>query len=339
MTVTQKPSLLNCSDIKSIQQLVYLVYKDAYASDWIYKKEELKNKIRSKELTFLGIKKNGMLVGLLCMSYPHPTQYVIELNKLIIHPAYRAYQNGSVIRSLIMESKKIVNNLAEKTHVCVLLTAPIVKHQLSQKLQLILGLYSVGIAYCTRPDEHELHKILKNKTQSLNLASLKRNDQVISIYCYKNKLSIIDICLPRKYFLILESLLPHEKLSIFNSKKSKPLPNNDVNLQIKPRQSFVTFKIDSTCNYNDLVKDLLDIINKNYRVIHIYINVGNYDNIELIEKLDTLGLIFSYFIPCYFGAGGHALVLQYLNNLKPTSKSKQFYDPKMQLLHKQLLGV
>ena len=111
-----------------------------------------------------------------------PSKMIAELGTLTVHHNYRDYNNGEVIRSLILFSRKFINELAYSGRVALLFSKPVAKHQLSQKLQILLGMSSVGIIYCTRPCERDLQLAYQGASADYNNIAFRRNNEVVAIY-------------------------------------------------------------------------------------------------------------------------------------------------------------
>jgi len=332
------PQILLTSDAESIVNLLRHIYKEAYIVNWMYDPHAIAKAIELGRYIFVGVKYNDDLVALLTISFPDESQTAAELSTLAVLPIYRSYNNGEVVRNLISFSRNLLNNRAEQGDLSVLFSRSVTTHMLAQKLQIFLKMIPVGVTYCTRPDERSLQKSVLDKNFDLNNLNINRYDQVISMLCYTGKADIIKACFVEDDFKFIQTLFEGEKNAVYNIENLPVSTLDRVDEKIETRRSFVSFHYKYGCiNSDHFLNKINYYLNKHFRVIHIYINIGEYNNIKAIERLHAFGFVYACFLPCYYGKSGHALVLQYLNGCISNSKLENIYSKKVKLLHEMLI--
>ena len=338
MTLSIHTEILGIADVKAIIELLHQVYGDAYILDWMYNEKQLKAAITEDHYTFIGVKVINSLVGMLSISYTDPSNFVAELSTLVVHPSFRHYKQGEIIRRLVNFFKEKLNKEAKENSLTVLLARPVTKHVLAQKLMDFLNMEPVGITYCTRPSERDLQRVRENAHFDYHDINIIRYDQVVSAFYYPSKLSVLKLSLDENILSIIRELYDDQRVETIVH-ETLPYPSNEF-LEIKkePRRSFVCFNYRYGCqDVHNLFKSINAFSEKSYRVLHVYLNIGEYNNQSVIKVLSSFGFYYSALIPCFYGESGHALVLQYLNGSVPQIKLKNFISKKARMLHKRLV--
>jgi hypothetical protein len=332
-------SILAIDDVEAIMGLIKKVYGLGYLIDWFYDRDALVKAILSGNHIFIGAKIKGDLASISYLSFPGGFGSVIEMGTLCTNPRYRGHISGACVREVLSCAKKLVGEYVKNSGVCVLLTMPTTRHLLSQKLQVWSGFILVGLAYGIHPDQHDLHKIsLEQDLQhNYHLDSLRRNDLILTAYCYRSKINKISVCLPHNMYSIVDCLFADSPFVFENSQK-KAIDGFKLDIQDKELRSLAEIRVShGNKNSDSLFEEISSFFKKRYKIIHVYLNVGEYNLIYLINELIDKGFIFCGFIPCYYGPEGHGLILQYLNGYYTNLQDHMLLDQKAKTLHKLLL--
>ena len=292
------------TDIIGISRLFYKSYGYTYVNDIVYYPERLAKAIENRTLiSSVAISNMGQVIGHIALMQPFENAQITEWGMAISDPIFR----GQGIMS------KLIKNIMQHALTSQyrgLFSHSVTNHEFTQKIceknnfsdvALLVGYAGAKLSF----------KNIHDKLQ-------QRESTIISfkmLQDFKTK----QIFLPQKHKEIIKDLYAGIGIEV--------MQKNITKSKLSSKKTKLTDTIISSINIAEIIldetaNDTLHILKKVTKklciakvdILYLFINLEEYEAVNLVDKFEDLGYIFAGIFPYYHHT--HTLVLQYFNNIK-----------------------
>ncbi|EQB34396.1 hypothetical protein M947_10975 [Sulfurimonas hongkongensis] len=291
-------------DITGISRLFYKTYGYSYPNDMVYYPDRLVKKIEENSLiSKVAISQQNRVIGHIALMQPFDGAKISEWGMAISDPVFRGQGIMSELISKIMSKAKNSSYHGIFSH-------SVTNHEFTQKICVKYGFSDVALLVGYAGSDVSFKNITNNLTQ--------RESTIISYNALKKE-SAVELFMPKKHEGMIKKLY-----NGIGTKAIQKSPNKWAKTAVKTE---LTDTIISALNIAEIViksiaSDALELVKyltKKFSIakidiIYLYLDLEDENSLDLIEKLEDMGYLFSGIFPYYHH--DNALIFQFINNIK-----------------------
>ena len=287
-----------------ISKCAYQCYGYGY-EDFIYYPEQVAAKNRDGSIfSVVAVNEDNAVMGHAALEYPYPGASIAESGVAFVKPEYRRL-------GLFAEFNAFFIQHAKKRGMAGLYGRAVTSHIATQRMAKSHGYMDCGLFignYTALDFSGFAEKVAQRESLVMSFLAFK-TDQTRTIYLPKNFLALGEMIF-KSINLPVELPQPSLELGPCADNSIIEVTNNHtLNLAEITVSQYGEHFIEEIRHY------LKSLCLENTDIIHIVLDLEDSATENVIERLGQMGFVFGGILP--FGLNGHhALILQYLNNVK-----------------------
>jgi len=289
-----------------VSKCAYRCYGYTY-EDYVYYPERLAAMNEDGNLySLVAVTTDHRIMGHAALKYPYPSAVIAESGVAFVYPQYRKLGLFSKFNDLFIET-------APSKGLYGLYGRAVTSHVASQKMAARHGYKDCGVFLGMFPETTDFKKMSGKVPQ--------RESSVLSFLSTKTA-APRDVYVPESYRSLTEKIFQAVGVPVHFPEMPRnrdPIPSTPSNLEIKRMHDMNSAEMvvhDYGENaFHEIRLHLKDLCLERIDVLHVILDLENASTPAVAGQLESLGLFFGGILP--FGlTGRHALILQYLNNVK-----------------------
>lgn len=290
-------------DITGISRLFYKSYAYSYVNDLVYYPQRLAQALAEKKLiSKVAVSQDDKIIGHIALMQPFEQAKITEWGMAISDPLFR----GQGVMSQLI---KIIMQEAQNSSYKGIFSHSVTNHEFTQKICLANNFSDVALLVGYAGSDLSFKKISSTLTQ--------RESTIIS-YKVLDTFSNTELFLPNKHEEMIKKLYKGIGINVSQKKNTPPSLASTTNIDdtLIPAINIAEIVIRSIAQD---AFSALEYITKKHAInkidiIYLVLNLEDSATTLLVEGLEQLGYVFGGIFPHYHHE--HALILQYINNIK-----------------------
>ncbi len=291
-------------DAIQISECAYSAYGYSYESYIYYPSEIIKMNKEGKMKSFVAEVNNGEIVAHIAFKFDNNPN-VAEFGVAFTKQEYRGHNIFNNIADFALQNTSLSKNLKCLFGRCV--TA----HTISQTMLFKRDFLPTGLFVALFPSDVDF--------KNLAGEAMQKDSSLLTCRNTEEQPEIRNIFPPDKHSKIIKEIFSNLKYEITTEIENVNIQKHKSDISYNTMDIFNTADIFCNNYDSDTFSQIKQILKKlcleKIDVVYLYIDLENPGAPEICENCENIGFFFSGILP--FGINSHhALILQYLNNLK-----------------------
>lgn len=303
------------ADITGISRLFYKSYGYTYSKDVVYYPERLAKSIETEELiSMVAISDSEKVIGHIALIEPYEGANITEWGMAISDPLFR----GQGIMTQLIE---IIMNRAVSTSYKGIFAHSVTNHEFTQKICKAHDFSDVALLVGYSSADTSFRKIHTELQQ--------RGSTVINFKALDSSAKA-SLFVPQHHQEMIKKLYAGIGVQVIQKSQS---PTHHQRSMTQLTDTIIPAKNIAEIVLKHIGSDALEMLKSVTKkiciakidVLYLLIDLEDFEAVQLVEKFEEMGYIFSGIFPHYHHK--HTLVLQYFNNITFNYKLIHSYTP------------